>query len=118
MVKLNVPADLLNKRQLHDDNFYERLPKEKSCFPLLKYIMNPWPGLQSFSKITHASIIAKVAKAWFEDKNVAVLDWSAKSPNLNPIANLWGILSRLIYIQGRQFETKESLICCIKEYRN
>ena len=53
---------------------------------------------------------AKVTKAWFEDKNVTVLDLPAKSPDLNPRENLWGILSKQVYIQGRQFETKESLI--------
>ena len=57
---------------------------------------------------------AEVTKAWFEDKNVTLLDWPAKAPDLNPIENLWGFLSRHVYIQGRQFETKESLICCIK----
>jgi hypothetical protein len=61
---------------------------------------------------------ARATKAWFEDKNITVLDWPAKSPDLNPIENLWGILSRHVYAQGRQFETKESLICCIKECWN
>ena len=31
---------------------------------------------------------AKVTKAWFEDKNVTVLDWPAKTPDLNPIETL------------------------------
>ena len=61
---------------------------------------------------------AKVTKAWFEDRNDTVLDWPAKSPDFNPIENPWGILSKQVYIQGRQFETKESLICCIKECPN
>ena len=69
--------------------------------------------------LDNASIqLAKVTEAWFEDINVIVLDWPAKSPDLYPIENLWGILSRQVCIQGRQFETKESLICCIKERWN
>ena len=31
------------------------------------------------------------------------------SPDLNPIENLWGLLTRKVFINGRQFRTKEEL---------
>ncbi len=31
---------------------------------------------------------AKSTKSWFNDHSVTVLDWSANSPDLNPIENL------------------------------
>ncbi|KAI2655963.1 Transposable element Tc1 transposase [Labeo rohita] len=40
---------------------------------------------------------AKSTKTWFNDHGVGVLDWSANSPDLNPIENLenlWGIVKR------------------------
>ena len=88
---------------------------ETSLLPFLKYIM----ARTSIFQQDNASIYtAKVTKAWFEDKDVTVLDWPAKSPNLNQIENVWSILSRQVCIQGRQFETEESLISYIKECWN
>ncbi len=37
---------------------------------------------------------AKGTKSWFNDHGVTVLDWPAKSPDLNTIKNLWGIVKR------------------------
>jgi transposase len=38
-----------------------------------------------------------------------VMAWPSKSPDLNPIENLWGVLARAVYNEGRQFDTKEEL---------
>ena len=37
------------------------------------------------------------------------MTWPANSPDLNPIENLWAILKRRIYANGRQFHTKNEL---------
>lgn len=40
---------------------------------------------------------AKTIKNWFDRVKVEVLPWPARSPDLNPIGNLWGILARKVY---------------------
>ena len=37
------------------------------------------------------------------------MPWPSLTPDLNPIENLWGLLTRKVYINGRQFRTKEEL---------
>ena len=46
---------------------------------------------------------------WFKSKNIDLIEWPALSPDLNPIENLWGILARRVYANGKQFKTKEEL---------
>ena len=41
------------------------------------------------------------------------MDLPALSPDLNPIENLWGIVARQVYGQGKQYDSKVSLIGAI-----
>jgi hypothetical protein len=53
---------------------------------------------------------SRLTKAWFSERNMTVLDWPAKSPDLNPIENMWGVLARRVYAGGRQFQSRKELI--------
>jgi len=52
---------------------------------------------------------AKNTILWLNEKNITVLEWPACSPDLNPIENLWGIMVRRVYENGRQFDNCEDL---------
>lgn len=51
----------------------------------------------------NASInVSKESKQLFLSDNIPLLNWPALSPNLNPIENLWRMLARSVYQNGKQ----------------
>ena len=58
---------------------------------------------------------AKITKQWFDEHHIECMDWPSRSPDLNPIENLWAVLARNVYAEGRQFTDRYSLIECIKQ---
>lgn len=61
---------------------------------------------------------AKHIKEWLNSKKIMVMNWTARSPSLDPIENMWSLLARALYREGRQFETIESLKHCISMVRS
>lgn len=54
-------------------------------------------------------------RAWFEANGVTVMPWPARSPDLNPIENLWGWMVQRVYANGRQFAAIPELREAIRE---
>jgi len=54
-------------------------------------------------------------KAWLKGNQIETLEWPAKSPDLNPIENLWGIMARRVYEVFQKFESVQDLEECIME---
>lgn len=52
---------------------------------------------------------AKSSMEYFDAMGIEVLPWPARSPDLNPIENVWGKLSNEIYKEGRQYDTVNDL---------
>lgn len=46
---------------------------------------------------------------WITSQNIEVLPWPAKSPDLNIIENVWGMLARSVYLGGKQYNTVNEL---------
>ncbi|KAG2782923.1 hypothetical protein PC116_g13362 [Phytophthora cactorum] len=64
----------------------------------------------------NASIHTSVrTKDFFADQEVKVLDWPSKSPDLNPIENLWSIMSRRVYSNGKKFDKVSELKAALYE---
>ena len=54
-----------------------------------------------------------MVKSYFEANNISLLEWPARSPDMNIIENLWGDLARPVYAKGRQFSNINELKGCI-----
>lgn len=52
---------------------------------------------------------ARIVKKFFSDNNVDVLNWPARSPDMNIIENCWGLLARSAYAENRQYENVDEL---------
>ena len=52
-------------------------------------------------------------KTWFEETDL--LPWPSRSPDINPIENPWGILTREVYASGKQYSNVKELKRGIKE---
>ena len=46
---------------------------------------------------------SRLTKTFLQERNFKLLKWSTRSPDLNPIENMWGLLAREVYSNGKQY---------------
>lgn len=59
-----------------------------------------------------------MVRNWVEENNVTTLPWPSKSPDLNPIENIWGYLVKKNYKYEFRPRNREELINAIQNEWN
>jgi len=76
----------------------------------LKLYLRKFQAANLTFMLDNASIHAsRSTKEYLQRSQIQVLEWPAISPDLNPIENMWGIIVRDVYGNGRQFLTIKEL---------
>jgi transposase len=52
---------------------------------------------------------SKMTMDYFQKANISVLPWPAKSPDLNPIENVWALLVQRLYPDGKVYDNLTEL---------
>ena len=77
-------------------------------------LVNLYHGGNAVYQQENASIqTSKLTKKWISDNQIYVLKWPTNSPDFNPVENVLGLLVRIVYRHGRQYENKMELISAI-----
>ena len=72
--------------------------------------LDRWPNLEIIFQQDNASVHASAStRQWLLDSSIETLPWPAKSPDLSPIENVWAMLVRDVYGNGKQYNTVSEL---------
>lgn len=52
---------------------------------------------------------SSTTKKWLQENNIPSINWPPCSPDQNPMENIWGIVSRRVYAENRQFSNISEL---------
>ena len=78
-------------------------------YVLLPFVADMLGETCTFQQVNASIHRSKYTKKWFGEKNIDVIEWPSRSPDLNIIKNNWGLLARKFYANGRHFKDLESL---------
>jgi hypothetical protein len=53
--------------------------------------------------------VSRSTQEWIDERGITVVKWPSRSPDMNPIENVWGIMARDVYAEGKQYFSLQEL---------
>lgn len=94
--------------------FVEGYVNSAKYVKILQKHLIPWMGKTHpksaiFQQENDHAHTAKETQAWMARVSLEVMDWPSKSPYMNPIENIWALMAKRVYKNGRQFDKLSDL---------
>jgi transposase len=102
--------------QLFELHFTDKINNSQAYTNMLEVCLLPFMDEDFTFMQDNASFHASNhSTEWLQNNNIKVLKWPANSPDLNPIENIWGILTRVVFANGKQYKGVQELTNAIKD---
>jgi transposase len=102
-----VPALVIIPKRINSEQYCDIIRKR-----LQRYAKEEGMQLCHDRLPAHQSV---ATNEWLHQHGIKVLLLPPKAADINPIENLWGIVSRKVFAQARTYDDEESLTTAIKE---
>lgn len=104
-ISFNGKLDLVGNEGKMNSEYYTQV-LENVLLPIADTVVGEDWILQQDNAAVHTS---RHTTDFLDTYDIDTLTWPAKSPDLNIIENLWGVLARGVYRNGRQFDNVPDL---------
>ena len=91
---------------------------ECNFLPWLQAQPNERKNALTFMQDNAPAHASKYSKHFLASQELNIMDWPPNSPDLNPIENLWAIIKRKVYLDGKQYTSLDVLWAAIQDACN
>ena len=88
------------------DSAYYCIMLEDALLPVVNtFVSEDWILQQDCAPIH----VSAHTRNWLEANDISCLGWPSRSPDLNIIENVWGVMAQRMYMDGKTYSNREEL---------